>query len=279
MGKREGDKGREDDGAMRGLDDLKTLAQLGLRELQSRGWLLISVLLLVGWGDLREPMEAIAQSSDSAQELETAPSETAEPTPYLRPRTTCPQDVETLTIGLLRDLPGYANRVASRSLGVNDDIGGFGTVLVAGQAEFEPLDIAPRTFREPEEGSQDPIQQVFFTTLERQYSGTEVLNLEHYHWLFLTEAEDGWRLALMFSRVAVDAGAMRPPTPPRESSEGITGQAVRLWLRDCRAGAVYPVDAPTADDSTVDDSIVDDFTIDDPAVVDDVVIDDLDNDL
>ncbi|MEO1093524.1 MAG: hypothetical protein AAFX01_01325 [Cyanobacteria bacterium J06638_28] len=211
--------------------------------------MLVSILLLGGWWGISSSLGAIAQSAtdvetENLEAAETESSDRPEPAQYLRPRTACPRDVEILTAGLLRDLPGYANRVARRSLGLNEDIVGFGTVLVAGRAEFEPLDITPRTFSDPDINSQETIQQVFFTTLERQYSGTEVLNLEHYHWLFLTEAEDGWRLALMFSRVVVDDDSIRPPTPPRESSEGITGQAVRLWLRDCRAGAVYPIDVP-----------------------------------
>lgn len=163
--------------------------------------------------------------------------------PYLRPPAVCPADVETLTQGLLRDLPGYANRVAHRSLGLNQDLAGFGTVLLAGRAEFQPLDITPLTFRNGGGVDPEPIHQVFFTTLERHYTGLEAVRLEQYHWVFLTEADDGWRLALMFSRLAAGDSSQRPPTPPQESSDGIVGQAVRLWLRDCRAGAIYPVEA------------------------------------
>ena len=47
-------------------------------------------------------------------------------------------------------------------------------------------------------------------------------------------------------------GQTRPPTPPRETSEGIIGQAVRLWLRDCRAGAIYPVEP--VEEATVEES-------------------------
>lgn len=172
----------------------------------------------------------------------------AQPSPpeehFLRPQVPCPQDLETLTTALLRDLPGYANRVARSSLGVNEGVAGFGTILVAGRPEFEPIDFSLRTFSDRPDTEDEAIHQVFFTTLERQYTNTEALLLEQYHWLFLTEGEDGWRLALMFSRLAVEESSARPPTPPRESSEGIIGQAVQRWLRDCRAGAVYPVESP-----------------------------------
>jgi hypothetical protein len=180
---------------------------------------------------------AIAQAPNA----ETAPDSA----PYLRPQAACPEELETLITGLLRDLPSYANRVARR-LGTNEGIAGFGTILVAGRAEFEPLNLADLTFGSRAEDANaegsEALQQVFFTTLERQYTATEQIQLEEYHWLFLTPAEDGWRLAFMFSRLAVQGSIVRPPTPPRESSDGIIGQGVRLWLRDCRAGAVYPVE-------------------------------------
>lgn len=185
---------------------------------------------------------ALFSGSAIASEADSAEPSIASPSPPLRPpNTACPEAVEALMTGLVRDVPSYANRVASRQLGAND--AGFGTVLVAGRAEFEPLDISDRLF---DSGFYDPdeIQQVFFTTLERQYTETEQVQLQQFHWLFLTQADDGWRLVLMFSRLGTVGDQLRPPTPPEESSNGIIGQAVRLWLRDCRAGAVYPIEAP-----------------------------------
>lgn len=179
------------------------------------------------------------------QELETPESES-----YLRSSTTCPEDIEILMAAMLRDLPGYANRVAYRSLAITEDLAGFGTILIAGRAEFVPLDITDLTFgatatgEDSEPPAMTDIQQAFLTTLERQYTATDYTLLEQYHWLFLTQAEDGWRLALMFSRLAIDEPSIRPPTPPRESSEGIIGQAVQLWLRDCRAGSIAPLESP-----------------------------------
>jgi len=165
---------------------------------------------------------------------------------FLRPASICPEDVDLLIQGLLRDLPGYANRVARRTLGTFPDDTPFSTVLLAGRAELEPLPLEPLAFEEP---PTDATQQVFFTTLERRYTETAAIALEQYHWLFLVPAADGWRLTLMFSRTAPDENVVRPPTPPRESSDGIMGQAIRLWLRDCRAGAIYPIE-PTEPDVT-----------------------------
>ena len=39
---------------------------------------------------------------------------------------------------------------------------------------------------------------------------------------------------MMFSRFG-DSMKKNPPTPPQETSDGIIGQGVQLWLRDCRA--------------------------------------------
>lgn len=41
----------------------------------------------------------------------------------------------------------------------------------------------------------------------------------------------------MFSRTGIYPGG-RPPTPPRDSSEGVIAQAIRTWLRDCQAEPV-----------------------------------------
>ena len=196
----------------------------------------IRLLSRLSWAGLIAAIGAIAQISS------VAASESA--APFLRPPMMCPDDVETLTVGLLRDLPGYANRVARRTLGATPEATDFGTVLFAGRAEFEPLPVEMLAF---EPVADDAVQQVFFTTLERQYQDTEVIMLELYHWLFLVPTTDGWRLTLMFSRLSGAEQATRPPTPPRESSDGITGQAVRLWLRDCRAGAVFPIEGDGSD--------------------------------
>lgn len=191
------------------------------------------VSLLVG----SEAPVAIAQAPN-----DPSPSEA----PFLRPPMECPADLSTVVAGLLRDLPSYANRVARRSVDRNADGSGFGTMLVAGRAELEPLALDPLTFGTAPIPD-DEVRQVFFTTLERQYTTTDVVLLEHYYWLFMTPSETGWRMMFIFSRLAPAESQRRPPTPPAEVSDGIVGQAVRLWLRDCRAGAVYPIESDDRD--------------------------------
>ena len=201
-------------------------------------------------GLMMGPLVAIADTPETVTDSDEA-EDTA---PFLRPPMACPEDMETLVAGLLRDLPSYTNRVAARSLPSDTDLTGYGTMLLAGRAELEPLEISPQSFSDTPLISPETVQQVFFTTLERQYTAAEVVNLEQYHWLFLTPVENGWRLVLMFSRVAPATAANRPPSPPQESSEGFVGQAIQLWLRDCRAGALYPIDAAMPTDTELDDA-------------------------
>jgi hypothetical protein len=152
----------------------------------------------------------------------------------------CPADLETLTSWLLRDLPSYANRVMQRSRRLSRTVDSFSYVVVAGRPEFEPLSLGPGQYTPADPATEvEPPQQVFFTTLERQYRSGKAINTQLYHWVFLTQTPDGWRLAMMFSRIG-SSSAGRPPTPPRESSNGVVGQGVSTWLRDCRAGAIRP---------------------------------------
>jgi hypothetical protein len=149
------------------------------------------------------------------------------------PKAVCPIDVASLTPTLLRDLPSYANRVIVRSHKV-ENLGTMSQVITAGKAEFVPLPVSS------EPSSADPeLKQVFFTTLERQRSGDQMVELQQYHWLFLTRTEAaGWQLALSYTRTAAYPSAEKAVSPPRESSAGPIAQGVKLWLRDCEAGAV-----------------------------------------
>ena len=157
----------------------------------------------------------------------------------------CPDDLETLIQPLLRDLPSYANRVIQRSRlrGVSYE---SSYVILAGRPEFEPLPLGPgrsepaiSSASESKQAgsSEDDTRQVFITTLERNYSSGQAVQLQHYHWLFLSKTESGWRLAMMFSRLG-SYPAGNPPLPPRDNSNGAIAEAISTWLRDCRAGTV-----------------------------------------
>ncbi len=192
----------------------------------------ISLILSLGWLVLGRPrpVAAIPPTASVAIADQGGGS--------LRPSQACPTDLPSLTTALLRDLPAYANRLASRSLGsLVREAGPAGTVLIASNPDFEPLDLTQPSLSSGLD--QDPqIHQVFFTTLERQYLTGQVVALQQYHWLFLVDGPEGWHLALLYSSLGPYPGGNRPASPPQESSDGLIGQAIRLWLRDCRAGAV-----------------------------------------
>ncbi|MGD1867616.1 MAG: hypothetical protein ACFB0D_23950 [Phormidesmis sp.] len=170
----------------------------------------------------------------------------------LRPATTCPAEPSQLTELMIRDLPNYTNRVLQRTVAVlpwteedeqRERDGAFvrrpyrpSHVLVAGQVNLTPLDLNNYTYT-TESAAGGPLTQVFFTTLSRQYSGLQFSEVQEYHWIFLAQTTDGWWPAFMFSSVD-NAQTSRAALPLNESSESSVGQAVQLWLRDCRSGAI-----------------------------------------
>ncbi|GBD53100.1 hypothetical protein D3800_04640 [Microcystis aeruginosa NIES-298] len=150
-----------------------------------------------------------------------------------RPLSSCPENLNLLVDRLLSDLPGYANRVMTRSQ-IDQKLSTPVFVIIAGRPEFAPLPLSANQYSGQ---IADDTQQVFFTTLERQYGKNRSLTLQNYHWLFLTKTGEGWRLVTIYSQLA----ALEPaqvPLPPLETSQGTIGQAVRLWLRDCEAGTL-----------------------------------------
>ncbi|MBE9044228.1 hypothetical protein IQ255_07410 [Pleurocapsales cyanobacterium LEGE 10410] len=147
---------------------------------------------------------------------------------------TCPDNLKKLIPLLLKDLPAYSNRVIQRTQDLNRSAGIKNYIIIASKAEYEPLEL-PRIQYNPID-ERDP-EQVFFTVLERQYINNKIVKIPTYHWLFLTQTDSGWRMVMMFSRFGNSADN-KPPTPPRETTNGILGRGVQLWLRDCRAGTV-----------------------------------------
>jgi len=147
---------------------------------------------------------------------------------------TCPDELKQLTSKLLQDLPAYSNRVIQRTQDLNQAAGIENYILIASEAELEPLGLPRLQYDRLDE--QDP-EQVFFTVLERQYINGKIVEIETYHWLFLTQTDSGWRTVMLFSRFG-NSNQSKPPAPPRETTNGIIGRGVQLWLRDCRAGTV-----------------------------------------
>lgn len=191
-------------------------------------------------GLLAIPTKAVATSSDR---LPAQPTRSLQPPSNLIPLTlppllsrkfTCPAALEPLTATLLRDLPGYINRSNAR-LGSQQTEPTY--AVVASQPDFLPLPTGSSEYQNPTDAN---LHQVFFTVLERQYAGKQVAEFQQYHWLFLAQTAEGWRLALLFSRIGSYPSDRQPVTPPRDSSQSATADAIRNWLRSCESGAVKP---------------------------------------
>ncbi|WP_206813993.1 hypothetical protein [Chroococcus sp. FPU101] len=155
------------------------------------------------------------------------------------PDSTCPKDTQELTNLLLQDLPNYANRVLHRSK--TTDLASFVQtyVIVSGQGETQPLPLrqSPSQYQAIFDETQP---QIFFTTFERQYSNNKLVRFHNYNWLLLAPTEKGWRLIMSFSQLASlePTQPNDPPLPPIDTTNGVIGQAVKLWLRDCEAGTL-----------------------------------------
>jgi hypothetical protein len=147
----------------------------------------------------------------------------------------CPQNVEALTTWMLQDLPSYANRVIQRSRRVGKTQKPTLSIFIAGKPEFQPLTLGPGVYSPRNSTETEEPQQVFFTSWERSYEEGRIIEFQNYHWAFLTNSDSGWRLSALYSSLG-SYPASKPPTPIRDSSEGVIGQGIRLWLRDCAAG-------------------------------------------
>jgi hypothetical protein len=148
------------------------------------------------------------------------------------------ENIETLTTLLLRDLPGYANRGSQRARRLSRQVDVYSYMVVAGRPEFAPLPLnAGVSSVDVSKTDADGVKQVFFTTLERQYTARKAVQLQQFHWLFLTKSESGWRKVMMFTQTGYYPVNKQPPSPPRDSSNGVIAQAVDTWLQDCR-GAI-----------------------------------------
>jgi len=150
-------------------------------------------------------------------------------------------DLEILITNMLRDLPGYTNRVTQRARRRGSKSNNFTHMIVAGRPEFIPLPLnLGSSLPQTSAANNDDVKQVFFTTLERQYTSGKIVQLQQFHWLFLTRTDKGWQLVMMFSQTGLASTnpSNQPPTPPRDSSNGTIAQAIKAWLLNCNAGSV-----------------------------------------
>ncbi|NEP38084.1 MAG: hypothetical protein F6K35_01920 [Okeania sp. SIO2H7] len=156
--------------------------------------------------------------------------EKIESTDPWKPKSTCPDNSEYLEIlatDLILDLPGYVNREIQRDRQSNEDYLER-NIVIAGRPEFEPLPIDDMPF------FQEDINQIFLTTLERQYRDNQVVELQQFHWLFLRKSQRQWELVNMFSIEESLLGNL--PPQPEDSSNGVFARGIRVWLQGCYFG-------------------------------------------
>jgi hypothetical protein len=144
---------------------------------------------------------------------------------------TCPTELEPLTTALLKDLPQYINRLSHQRGGSQS--GKY--AIAASPSNLQPLPVYTST-PDPQQGG---LYQTFFTVLERQYLTQQKVDYQNYYWLFLAHTpEQGWQLAILYTREGAYPAGNQPPTSLREATREVPGLAIRQWLRDCQAGSV-----------------------------------------
>ncbi|WP_017316245.1 hypothetical protein [Mastigocladopsis repens] len=178
-------------------------------------------------------------NSVKAKNLTPTPSSLAQSGAVGGKKSSCAhQNLEALTTQLLQDLPSYANRASQRARRLSRATDVYSYMVVAGRPEFTPLPLnSTGDTADSLKTASAGVEQVFFTTLERQYTAGKAVQLQQFHWLLLTKTKSDWRFVMMFSQTGLHPKS-QPPTPPRDSSNGDIAQAINAWLRDCQAGSV-----------------------------------------
>ncbi|MFQ4143829.1 hypothetical protein [Chlorogloeopsis sp. ULAP02] len=215
---------------------------LGVRKINYRLWVVAFVFLICDWLNyqaLAINLTSLISLSTSTNGGNILPSSTMERDEPEQETTTCSEkNIETLTTRLLRDLPAYSNRATQRARRLKRSVDIYSYMLVAGRPEFTPLPLNPAEDNlETSKYTSEGVEQVFFTTLERQYVKGKAVELQQFHWLFLIKSQNGWWMVMMFSQTG-SYPKQKPPTPPRDSSNSAVAQAIKSWLRDCRAGSL-----------------------------------------
>ncbi|MGD1805363.1 hypothetical protein ACP6PL_07960 [Dapis sp. BLCC M126] len=142
-------------------------------------------------------------------------------------KSTCPENsdnLEILVAALMLDLPSYVNREIQRDRQPSKDYLKR-NIVIAGRPEFEPLPMDYTPF------IQEDINQIFLTTLERQYRDSQVVELQQFHWLFVRQNQTQWELVNMFS--IEESLPENIPPQPKNSSNGVFAKGIRAWLKGC----------------------------------------------
>ena len=133
-------------------------------------------------------------------------------------------NLEIIVAALILDLPSYVNREIQRYREPHEDYLKR-NIIIAGSPEFEDLPIDYKPF------IQEGLNQIFLTTLERQYRGSQVVELQRFHWLFMKQSQTQWELINMFSIEESSSENILPQ--PKDSSNGVFAKGIRAWLKKC----------------------------------------------
>lgn len=147
---------------------------------------------------------------------------------------TCPVKSDELSNLLVRDLPSYANRLIQQRRKRNDTL--YSSIVTASRPELKPIEVVSREYST--QFPQAAPTQVFITTLENQYTGNRVAQIQQFHWLFIAQTRLGWRLVNIYTRTGGFPIATTLISPPIQSSKTIVGEAIAIWLNDCYLGKI-----------------------------------------
>ena len=153
--------------------------------------------------------------------------EQIKPTETPKKKSSCPENsdnLEILVAALILDLPGYVNREIQRDRQPNKDYLKR-NIIIAGRPEFKDLPIDYTPFIE------EGINQIFLTTLERQYRDSQVVELQRFHWLFMRQNQRQWELINMFS--IEESLTENLPFQVEDSSNAVFAKGIRAWLKKC----------------------------------------------
>lgn len=151
----------------------------------------------------------------------------------------CSNNLEDLANLLVKDIPDYGNRIIQRSRIHSHPLEFFPIyIITASKPDLESLPLSQTQYKSLIKSSlNNSVNQVFFTTLERQYSiNNRIIETQNFHWLILTQTPKEWKIVMVLSKLGYPDNSSNQnfiSSPPINTTNGIIGQAVTLWLRDC----------------------------------------------
>lgn len=148
----------------------------------------------------------------------------------------CEGDWEEVAKSIMKNIPNYSNRVIQRGSIFSHSLNFLPTyIITVNQGKTTPSDFDLTSFPPIKYQPKEEIKQLFFSTKERQYSNSQqIIETENFHWLIFTDTPEGWRLVMAMTRFGYPSPQGFITSPPKDTTNGVIGQAVNLWLRDCQ---------------------------------------------